>query len=332
MVIVTSILCRRALLRASLAGVLALGGVALAPPGMEKALAAPTGVALFDARSVGSIVNFSFHVPEAFFPFQITGGMLESTGRATSSPQAFGTAGLAPVPLATSIGLVIPQVIPGTEIPVPDDVQQAFKSIDFTALPNGCQANYPPVNEGQEEATCGGPYQRDAALGFTAAGLNGHVRTVGTFEDPFATRTVALSRASDITVPGLQAKFHQAHSRSDTGLNGARLPEGRAVAAIDSLSILGNLLRIDGIRSETVAATDGTAQGAAVQSSLTIRAASVFGIPVTIGPDGIAVNHQAVPSTELRTLAAKVERRWPEPAGCECGSFRRRPSRCKEAR
>lgn len=304
--------------RLALVGGFTVGGLALLPPtpaAPQERAPAPAGVTLFDARAVGSIGSFSFHVPEAFFPFEITGGMLESTSRATSSPQAFGTAGLAPVPLATSIGLVIPKVVPGTEIPVPEDVQDAFKSIDFTALPNGCQASYPPVSESGDEATCGGPYQRDAALGFTAAGLNGHVRTSGTFEDPFATRTASVSRAGDVTVPGLQAKLHQAWSQGTTGMNEARLPEGRAVAEIDSLSILGNLLRIEGIRSETIAATDGTPEGAVVRSSLTIRAASVFGIPVVIGPDGVSVNHQAVPSTDVKPLAAQVESALAEAGG-----------------
>ena len=301
---------RQALTRLALVAGLAVGGFALVPAspgGTQEQAPVPTDLALFDARAVGSIVNFSFHVPEAFFPFQITGGMLESTSRATSSPQAFGTAGLAPVPLATSIGLIIPQFIPGTDIPVPEDVQEAFKSIDFTALPNGCQASFPPVREGNEEAICGGPYQRDSALGFTAAGLNGHVRASGTLDEPFATRTVSVSRGADITVPGLQAKFHQAYSQSVTGLNEARLPQGRAVAEIDSLSILGTLLHLEGIRSETVVATDGTPEGAVVRSTFTVRSASVFGIPVTIGPDGVSVNRQAVPNTEVRTLAARVE-------------------------
>lgn len=300
---------RFALFRVALAGGLA-GGMAFFPssPAVpQEAGTAYSGVSLFDARAVGSIVNFSFHIPEAFFPFEITGGMLESTGRATSLPQAFGTAGLAPVPLATSIGLIIPKVVPGTDIPVPEDVQEAFKSVDFTALPNGCQASYPPVEEGQDEATCGGPYQSDSALGFTAAGLNGHVQAYGTFDDRFATRTVSVSRGGDVTVPGLQAEFHQAYSRSVTGRNDNGLPEGRAVAEIDSFSILGELLRVEGARSETVVATDGTPEGAVVSSSLTIRAASVLGIPVVIGPDGVSVNREAVPATELRTLTTLVE-------------------------
>jgi hypothetical protein len=284
------------------------GGLALAPasPGATESDPSPSALSLFDARAVGSVVSFSFHVPEAFFPFQITGGILESTSRATSSPRGFGTAGLMPVPLATSIGLVIPRVIPGTDIPVPDDVQEAFKSIDFTALPNGCQASFPPVKDADQEAICGGPYQRDAALGFTAAGLNGHVHASGAFEEPFATRTVSNSRGADVTVPGLQATFHQAYSQSVTGLGEAGLPQGRAVAEIDSLSILGELLHIEGIRSETTVATDGTPDGARVTSTFTIRAASVFGIPVTIGPDGVAVNREAVPSTEVRTLSARI--------------------------
>ena len=301
---------RQALTRLVAVAGLAAGGFALTPasPGASQEEPPAIGeLSLFDARAVGSIVNFSFHVPEAFFPFEITGGMLESTSRATSSPQAFGTAGLAPVPLATSIGLIIPQFVPGTDIPVPRDVQEAFKSIDFTALPNGCQASFPPVKEGNDEAICGGPYQRDAALGFTAAVLNGHVRASGALDEPFATRTVSVSRGGDVTVPGLQAKFHQAYSQSVTGLNEAGLPQGRAVAEVDSLSILGNLLQVDGIRSETVVATNGTPEGAAVRSTFTVRSASVFGIPVTIGPDGIAVNRQAVPGTEARQLAAQVE-------------------------
>jgi hypothetical protein len=277
------------------------------PAGAVGPSAAPSDLSLFDARAVGSVVGFSFHVPEAVFPFQIVGGMLESTSLATSTPQAFGLAGLAPVPLASSVGLVIPRVIPGTQIPVPDDVQNAFKSIDFTALPNSCQANFPPLKDGGDQATCGGPYQSDGALGFTAAGLNGIVKATGDLDEPFATRMSSISRGGDITVPGLQAKLHQAYSESGTGINDAGLPQGRAVAEMDSLSLLGNLVHLEGIRSETIVATNGTPEGAVARSTLTVRGAAVFGVPVVIGPDGVTVNKEQVPGTEVRTAAAKVE-------------------------
>ena len=51
-----------------------------------------------------------------------------------------------------------------THVLVLDPGEEAFKSIDFTALPNGCQASYPPVSESGDEATCGGPYQRGGGV------------------------------------------------------------------------------------------------------------------------------------------------------------------------
>lgn len=292
---------------AAFAFVASASALAGGPAGAAAPAPTPFDLTLFDARAVGSVVNFSFHVPEAVFPFQIVGGILESTSLATSTPQAFGLAGLAPVPLASSVGLVIPRVIPGTQIPVPDDVQNAFKSIDFTALPNSCQANFPPLKDGGDQATCGGPYQSDGALGFTAAGLNGLVKASGDLDDPFATRMSAISRGADMAIPGLQAKLHQAYSESGTGVNEAGLPQGRAMAEIDGLSLLGDLVQLKGIRSETVVSTNGTPQGALARSTLTVRAAAVFGVPVVIGPDGIRVNKEQVPGTELRSAAARLD-------------------------
>src|SRR5205823_1888229 len=79
------------------------------------------------------------------YPLRVCGGNLESTAVATSDPRGYSLAGLAPVPAAASIGLVIPNNDPITGTPVPDDVKEALKSFDFSNTPSQCQASYPPV-------------------------------------------------------------------------------------------------------------------------------------------------------------------------------------------
>src|SRR5205814_15868 len=64
-------------------------------------------------------------------PLRVCGGTLRSTAVATSDPRGYSLAGLAPVPAAASIGLVIPNNDPITGTPVPDDVKGALKSFDF---------------------------------------------------------------------------------------------------------------------------------------------------------------------------------------------------------
>jgi hypothetical protein len=264
-------------------------------------------LSLFEARAAGSVGSFSFFAPEAVFPQTVTGGMLESTGLASSSPRGFGMAGLLPVPVATSVDLLVPEVIPGTDIPIPEDGKAAFKSIDFSALPHSCQASFPSVREGANEAFCGGPYQRDPALGFTAGTLGGHVTARGDLEDPLATSTVSTSRAMDLEIPGLQATIHDGWSQSVTGVNDRGIPQGRGVAEIDSLELLGALVKLEGIRSETIVATDGTEEGTAARSEFVVRGAYIAGVPVILGADGVSINRQAVPNSDPKPLAAAVE-------------------------
>src|SRR5581483_5894668 len=257
------------------------------------------GISLYDARAVGAVIDFNFFAPQAVFPFPFQGGVLESTSVATSSPRGFGFAGMAPVPAATSIGILVPQKDPFTGGDVPPEVQEAFKSIDYTQLPNGCQALFPPVKEGYDEVNCGGPNQDNPALAFTYAGFNGYSRASGNLDDPMATRTLSRSRADDIGLPSLQATIRQAWTEAVTRVNEHGLPQAESFAYLDSIKLAGSLVKINGISSHTIVATDGTPAGTAAATFLTVREASVAGIPVVIGPDGISVDKNQVPQTSL---------------------------------
>lgn len=264
-------------------------------------------VSLYDARSVGAVVDFHAFAPQAVFPFPFQGGLLASTSVATSSPRGFGFAGMAPVPAATSVGIIIPEKNPFTGEDVPPEVREAFKSVDYTQLPTGCQALFPPVREGGDEVNCGGPNQDDPALAFTYAGFNGYSRATGNLDDPLASRTLSRSRAEDIGLPSLQASIRQASTQGLTAVNDQGLPQAEASAYVDTLNLAGALVRLEGISSHTLVATDGTEAGTAARTSLTVRAASVGGVPVVVGPDGIAVDKNQVEQTSLKPLSERVE-------------------------
>lgn len=248
----------------------------------------------FDARGVASVGSFCFLAPQAFYPIKVCGGNLESTAVATSDPRGFALAGLAPVPVLSSVGLLVPKYDPIFGTPVPQDVQDAFKSFDFSATPSQCQAAYPPVREGDDEKFCGGPTAGDEALGFTASGLNGHVRTHGSLDDRFLTTTEAVSRVSDAQIPNLQATLYGAHAFSKTGLNADRRPQAYSESVVGDLALFGNLVRLHQIRSVTAVVGDGTPAGTTALTSFGVASASVAGVPVVIGPQGVTVARQAV--------------------------------------
>jgi hypothetical protein len=253
------------------------------------------------------VVDFLFFAPQAVFPFPFQGGVLASTSVATSSPRGFGFAGLAPVPAVTSVGIIVPEKNPFTGEAVPPEVGEAFKSVDYSQLPTGCQALFPPVKDGGDEVNCGGPNQDNPALAFTYAGFNGYSKATGNLDEPLATSTLSRSRAEDLGLPSLQATVRKAWTQGLTAVNDQGLPQAEATAYVDTLNVAGALVKLEGISSHTVVATDGTEAGTAAKTGLTVRAASVGGIPVVIGPDGVAVDKNQVPQTSLEASAEQLE-------------------------
>src|SRR5438105_11431128 len=67
----------------------------------------PSTLVQFDARGVASTGTFCVLFARAY-PLRVCGGNLESTALATSDPRGYSLAGLAPVPVAASRGLVMP--------------------------------------------------------------------------------------------------------------------------------------------------------------------------------------------------------------------------------
>jgi hypothetical protein len=262
----------------------------------------------WDGRAEASVMSFSFLMPEVAIPLTVSGGALQSTAQATATPQGFGTAGLFPVPLASSAGLVIPQVIPVLGTPIPKEIQDSLKGFDFTQTPIYCQATFPPVAEGRDEAFCGGPAQQESGLGFTAATANGHVRTTGDLDRPIETKTLAESRAQEAKIPSLQAEIFGGSSEAVSGLNGDGLPQSQARARIASLKLLGGIVTLGNVVSETKVASDGSAEATAGSTHFTVGSATILGTAVTIGPDGFSLAGQAPPGMDARALAAQVNK------------------------
>jgi len=310
---------RRALAAGALAAfILAAPALAdTAPPAPKNPEdVSPAGtISLFDAKSQASVESFFFHAPKAVFPFKVEGGFLQSTATATSSPRAFGYAGPAPVPLLTSAGLVIPEQIPGTGVPIPEEVRKGFQSIDYTALPNYCQASFPAATDSGDEAYCGGPAQTQTSLGFNSATVNGHVKTTGSFDNPLATRTDAESRGEDVFVPALQATYHAAYAKAEGGVNGQGLPQASGVAEFQRAQFLGSLVVLENVRSQTIVATDGTEQDTASRSTLTVGNAAVFGVPVIITTDGVTVAQEAAPNSSPKPLTDALNKQMADAHG-----------------
>ena len=288
---------------ASVAGTLIVASVLL-PAGSAKA---DGTYVTFDARATGAIYDFKVLVPDVV-PLEIPGGVLAASAQSRKAPTAYGTAGVAPIPLLASLGLIIPQKVLG--LPVPEEAQAAAASVDFTKLPGYCQAAFPPSPLTASEATCGGPSQNNPDLGFTVEGLVGRVSATADPEEEDSAVTRSTSRAVSATVPSVGAAFRDVHASASTALNSANVPEAVSEATIAGLSLLGDTVQIHGIRSLTNVAYDGTKGGKAATSSFAIQSASIFGVPIVIGPDGFAVQGQNSDSGATRSLIEQLNSKF----------------------
>ncbi len=244
---------------------------------------ADTAVASFNVFGRGALVHAYMSVPEAVLPFTVEGGVFESYGKIESAPHSFGYAGAVPVPIATSAGIVLPEQIP-------ENVREGIRSVDYKSLPNYCQADFPESRDGSGESYCGGPAQPEKALGVTGALSNGHVKATGDFDEVERTSILSESRMAEGAVPGLQSRILGGATSFRSFINDEGIPVAEASARIESLNVLGSLVRFDQIESFANVVNDGTEEGSAGTVSLTIARATVAGIPVQIAADGVTVS------------------------------------------
>ncbi len=248
-----------------------------------QAASAEAAVVSFNVGGRGALMHFYFSAPEAVLPFTAEGGVFESYGKIESFPHAFGYAGAAPVPLATSLGIVLPEGIP-------ENVREGIRSVDYKALPNYCQADFPESADKSGEAYCGGPAQPEKAVGVTGALMNGHVKASGDFDDVAKTSILSEARIAELGFPGVQAKVFGGATSFRSFVNDEGIPVAEASARIESLSVLGSLVRFDQIESLANVVHDGTEKGSAGKVSLTIAQAVVAGIPVRVTSEGVTVS------------------------------------------
>jgi hypothetical protein len=266
--------------------VLTLGtGIAVLP---GSASAATAQYITFDSRASGAIFDFTALVPDVL-PLEATGGVLAATASARQGPLGLGIAGVAPVPALTSLGIIVPQKDPVTGQPIPQQIQDGARSIDYTKLPNYCQASFPASATTTNEASCGGPSQDDASLGFTLDAASGQVSATGDPDDAFSAVTEAVSRGAGAGISTVGVRISNYEGRAATGLNTQGIPEALSTATIAGFRLLGDTVRLDGIHSETDIAFDGTKEGYAGTSSFSVQKASIFGVPVTIDSRGFTV-------------------------------------------
>jgi hypothetical protein len=250
---------------------------------LPQSASAEAAVTSFNIWGRGALVHAYVSVPEAFLPFTVEGGVFESYGKIESLPHAFGYAGAVPVPIATSAGIVLPEGIP-------ENIREGIRSVDYKALPNYCQADFPASKDKGEESYCGGPAQPQESLALTGAAVNGHVKATGDYDDPGKTSILSESRAVEVGVPGIQSRILGGATSFRSFVNDEGIPIAEASAHIESLNVLGSLVRFDQVESSANVVNDGTEGGSAGRVSLTIAGATVAGIPVRVTSEGVTVS------------------------------------------
>jgi hypothetical protein len=251
----------------------------------------------FDARANASPYNYCLDIPQVLIGQKICGGGLQSDSTATSDPRGLALAGIAPVPKASSLSLAIPNRIPLLNAPIPPEVTDSIKKFEFENTPLQCQAVYPPVRPVDADRTCGGPTAGDGQMGFVASGSNARVQSTGASSDPMSTHTVAQSRAYDISIPGLQSTTKNTYSLAESGIDRTGVPTATADLRTQEFDFAAGLLNIEGLRSQTSVATDGTRAGTRVSSLFSYASATVFGVPVTITTKGLQLAGQLIPDS-----------------------------------
>jgi len=277
----------------------------------------PNGSALqaFDARAVASVGSFCFLAPQAVYPVQVCGGDLESTTIATSDPRGFAFGGIAPVPISSSIGLLVGEKDPILGLPIPEGVRAALQSFDFGNTPTQCMAKFPAVGEGDDRRTCGGPSVVDDDAGVKASAFNGVVRSQGDLGRPLSPQAEATSRASEVAVPQVKVVARNAYARSTSGVVTDGRASGAAEMSIDELILASGAVRFAGIRSTTTVLSDGTTEGSASSTSFVIGSAFVAGIPVIIDERGVHVADNHAPGPSLGEIAATVNKTLADAGG-----------------
>src|SRR5579883_2249998 len=171
---------------------LLLVGATLAPARADSS-SSNASVSGFDLNANGSVVDFTFSYPTLVLPFVVNGGILGATTVAQGVGRSQGIAGPAPVPIATSLGLIIPEKVPVLGTPIPPQVQAALKAINYKAFPNYCESDFPPFGGESTTASCGGPNQNNTGLAFTYQGINGATTSAGDPSNPLAATSTATS-------------------------------------------------------------------------------------------------------------------------------------------
>lgn len=143
----------------------------------------------------------------------------------------------------------------------------------FPDIPNTASARYPA----RPRATA--DFGEDTEVG------PAHVRAARATADTSATRALADARAATFDLPDvISASVQESHSTAEVVAEGTK---SYAVSLVKDISIAGGVLRIGEVHSEALAIVDGSRNSA--QTAFRVVDASVGGVPVTIGADGVRV-------------------------------------------
>lgn len=287
------------------AAALAIIAAATVPGGVARASTPIQSLAeIFDARADGAASTYCIDAPAVLVGQQICGGFLRSTVTATTDPRGLALAGLAPVPKASSIPLIIPNNFQG--IPVPEQVQAGLKQIKFNNIPSQCQAVFPELNSGDSDQSCGGPAFGDTALGFIGSGANARAFTTGDAQNPTQTRTVGDARVAFANLTGLQSTYDTVRSTAESGLNENGMPTGNARMNAGRIAIAGGLLTIENIVSATTVAFAGSKATSAARTSFSYGSAAFAGVPVEITPAGLVVAQEKYPAEQAAAMTKQL--------------------------
>lgn len=266
-----------------------------------------TALSDFSADGTAAVVGFKVSYPKAVLALVISGGAIESISQADGLGRSQAIAGPFPVPAATSAALLVGPTVPGTDIPIPDGVRRALTSVDFQALPNYCQSQYPGPGGKDVEKYCGGPLLGGPKEGAEGAALNGVAEARGDASEPLRATSKAVSRGGELRIFGFQTAIRNGSAATTSGINENGQSQGWAKSVADEISLLAGVVKISGLHAEALAVSNGRKDGVAWKTSFSFREASVVGIPVRIDSGGVSVDAQRVPADELSSQSDKLE-------------------------
>jgi hypothetical protein len=207
---------------------------------------------------------------------------------------------------------VFPLPPPLFQLSVPEALATTASGPNSTALgsaayPGNVLGNLPAIVE-QSSPGNGGyvpPYPLAARADHPAgpAEATQDIGTVATRVRASEGGAESVTTMAATTVPGVAA-IGAVTTSARTSFEGDQVVS-RARSHVASIDLLFGLIRLEGVVTDLVATSDGTA--AAADGTTTVASVTVLGLPATVGPDGLEVEEPEVPADAGPTAPVVTE-------------------------